>query len=372
LVKVKPMIRLTIPSLNQKELMSIKNVLSTGQLVQGQKVARFETLIARYTKVKYAIAVSSGTAALHLSLLAAGIGRGDEVIVPDFTYPATANVVELVGAKPVFVDIDSDTFNIDVQKIEKKINNKTRAIMPVHMFGLSAEMDAILKLSRKYGLRIIEDAACALGARYKGKACGSLGDMGCISFHPRKTITTGEGGMVITNNLNFAKKVRSLRNHGIERIGKKVDFVRPGYNYRMNELQAAIGIVQMEKIEKIIRDRRKIANVYDSFLKYSDWLRIPYHGKQNRHTYQSYVGCVANERINRDRLVIYLKRMGIEATLGTYSLHNVRYYQSKYALDKTHFPCSEYAYRNSISLPIYYGLSKKKIKFIASTIKNFY
>lgn len=283
------MIRLIRPEIGTEEIRKVSEVLKSGFLVQGKNVEKFEKKVANYLSVKYAMAVSSGTAALHLALIALGIKEGDEVVLPDFTFPATGNVVVLVGAKPVLIDIDLKTFNIDPTRIEGNITSRTKAIIPVHEFGQSADMDPILDIAKRNNLYVIEDAACALGAEYKDKKCGTMGDIGCFSFHPRKAITTGEGGMVVTNNPDVAAKVKALRNHGMTNKDGIYYFEYTGFNYRMTDFQAALGWVQMKKLDEIIKKRRELAALYDSFLKGNDILIIPNVANGIKHIYQSYV-----------------------------------------------------------------------------------
>jgi len=365
------MIRLTIPAIDKKEIQAVKEVLKTGYFVQGQKVSKFENAVARYCKARHAIAVSSGTAALHLALMAVDVGSNNEVIIPDFTYPATANVVEQLKAKPVLVDIDLKTFNIDVSKIESKITKRTKAIIPVHLFGQPAQMNMISRIARKHKLFVIEDAACALGAKYNGRFCGTFGDMGCFSFHPRKVITAGEGGMILTNNLKIAQKLRSLRNHGLEVSKQKSDFIYAGLNYRMTDLHAAIGIEQMKKLKRIIRSRARIAAQYSSLLKNISWVGTPDVVSGSSPVFQSYVVLLKGKGTKRDRLISHLRKKGIEATIGTYSVHRLIYYKSKYRLKPSEFKSSYTAYQNSLSLPIYHGLKDKDIRSIIQAIKDF-
>jgi len=364
------MIRLSIPSINNQEERAVRKVLKSGFLVQGKTVAAFEKKIANYLGVKHAIAVNSGTSALHLSLIAAGVGPKDEVILPDFTFPATANVVELVGAKPVVVDIDPFTFNIEPHLIEKAITKRTKAIMPVHLFGQSADMGPILKLARKYGLKIIEDAACVLGAEYRRQKCGTLGELGCFSFHPRKIITTGEGGIVVTKNGVLAEQLRSLRNHGIIYKNNKIDFVMPGFNYRMTEIQAAMGLIQMDKLEDSIRSRQRIADIYKVKLASIDWIKTPTTPSYNTHVYQTYVIQV-NRGINRDKLIAYLRQQGIEANIGTYALHRLTFYKNKYRLKVSQFPVTEQIFKTAVSLPFFDHLSASQIQIIAGHMQRF-
>lgn len=361
------MIKLCVPDVGEEEFTAVKEVLESKYLVQGSKVLEFENMVCEYLNVKHAIAVSSGTAALHLALLALNIKAGDEVIVPDFTFPATANVVEAVGATPKFVDIDLDTFCIDTDKIEEQITKKTKAIMPVQEFGQSCEMSKILKLAEKYNLRIIEDAACALGAEYEKKKVGTIGDIGCFSLHPRKAITTGEGGIVVTNDDHIADKVRTLRNHGISCKEGKIEFVLPGLNYRMTDIQGAMAVVQMKKLKAINKEREKVANEYTRLLENNKWIRVPKESIQCTHVWQTY-HILIDERFNRDNVILKLKEAGIETNIGAYALHQQRYYKEKYGY--TGFENSVCAYKRGVALPLYFGLSIKDVNFITDKLVN--
>ncbi|MFQ6083135.1 MAG: DegT/DnrJ/EryC1/StrS family aminotransferase [Methanosarcinales archaeon] len=361
------MIRLTTPELGKEEIKEVGKVLRSGFLTQGENVEKFELKIAEYLNVKYAIAVSSGTAALHLSLIALEIKKGDEVILPDFTFPATGNVIALVGAKPVLVDIDLKTYNIDPAKIEESITPRAKAIIPVHLFGQSAEMDPILEIARRYNLDVIEDAACALGAEYKGKKCGTLGDIGCFSFHPRKAITTGEGGMVMTNDPGIAAKVNALRNHGMINKDGKYYFEYAGFNYRMTDFQGAMGWIQMEKLEEIIEKRRELAALYDSLLKNNDNLRIPFVANGNKHIYQSYV-VLLDEQINRDSVIRKLRGKEIETTIGTYALHRQPFYQKNYDYKEGELKNSYKVFKQSLCLPIYTQMKQKDIRKVTENL----
>ncbi len=362
------MIRLAIPTIDSQEERAVLAVLRSGFLVQGKTVAKFEEAVARYLNVKYAVAVSSGTSALHLALVAFGIGPGDQVIVPDYTFPATANVVELTGAKPVFADIDPITFNIDPKTIERLITKKTKAIIPVHLFGQSADLTPILRLAKKYKLKVIEDAACVLGAEYKGRKCGTIGDIGCFSFHPRKVITTAEGGMVVTNNRSIAGRLKILRNHGIDNKGNKIDFVMPGFNYRMTEIQAAMGLVQLKRIPGLIRSRRKVASMYDAQLGPMEWIKTPSTPSDNTHVFQTYIIQIPGN-IDRDRLIAHLRKNGIEANFGTYALHRLTFYKNKYRLKVGQFPVTEKVFHSSIALPVFEHLSVGQIRKIAASLR---
>jgi perosamine synthetase len=366
------MFRLSIPSIGREEELAVSEVLKSGFFVQGKKVAQFEEAVAAYLGVKHAVAVNSGTSALHVALLAMGIGPGDEVILPDYTFPATVNVVELTGAKPVIVDIEPNTYNMDPRQVEAAVTPRTRAIMPVHLFGQSADLDPILKVAQKHKLQILEDAACVLGARYKGRLCGTIGDAGCFSFHPRKIITTGEGGMVVTDKPAIAERLRILRNHGMEfrPNTNSIDFVAAGFNYRMTEMNAAIGLVQMKKLSKFIAGRQKVAREYDRRLKKISWIKTPVTPKTNTHMYQAYIVHV-DPSVNRDRLMGYLKSHGIEVNFGTYALHRLSFYKTKYRLQAGRFPAAEDAFKTTLALPLYERLTKHQIHAIADVIGKF-
>lgn len=362
-------IRLVVPEIDHEEISAVEEVLKSGYLVQGENVENFERLVADYLGVKHAIAVTSGTSALHLSLIALGIKKGDEVLVPDFTFPATANVVELVGAKPILVDINIDTYNIDASRIEENISSKTKAIIPVHLFGQSADMDDIIEISKAYNLKIIEDAACALGAEYNGRKCGTFGDVGCFSFHPRKAITTGEGGIIVTNDDEIAQNLRVWRNHGMINKQGKYNFVLPGFNYRMTDIQGAIGTVQMQKLDDIIAKKRTLANIYDELLKDLNWVKIPGIAKGVIHVYQSYV-VVLDSELGRDSFIVKLRDWGIETTIGTYSLHMLDYYCKKYGYNPEDFPNAKRAFEHGITLPLHSGMSENDVHYVVKNIRN--
>lgn len=358
------MIKLMTPEVGTEELNLIQQVLESGYLTTGPMTQRFEQLVAEYVGVKHAVAVSSGTTALHLALICLGIGPGDEVLVPDFTFPASANVVRHCDATPVLVDIDLATFNIDVADLEKKITSKAKAIMPVHLFGLSADMDAILALAQKHGLWVVEDAACALGAEYKGRKCGAMGDLGCFSFHPRKVITTGEGGMVVTDNDKLAERLRLLRNHAMDRRGGERVFVDVGYNYRISDVLAAIGVAQMAKLDSIISKHLELADWYQEALSDLDMLTLPTVPEGCKHIYQTYA-TLLDECINRQDVIDALRQVGIEATIGTYSVSTQPAYQ----------PCevpsnSLRAHQRALALPFHTRMTRDNVTEVVHAFTN--
>jgi dTDP-4-amino-4,6-dideoxygalactose transaminase len=335
--------------------------LRSGNLVQGKNVEAFESAIAEYLGIQNVIAVSSGTATLHLALVALGVGAGDEVIVPAFSYPATANVVEIVGAKPVFVDVEPDTFNIDVSQIEKSITPRTRAIMPVHEFGLACDISAVVEIARKHDLFVIEDAACALGATENGKFVGTFGEIGSFSLHPRKAITSGEGGFLTTENSKLAAKFRQLRNHGIETQLGKMEFVAAGFNYRLTNFQAALVLSQFHRLAENIRLRNVLAGVYLAELANEKAIQLPVVPKNKNHIWQTF-HIVLDENLDRDQIINQLKAGEVGTNYGAQCIPAVKFYREKYNLDcKGLFPNALRAYNHGLALPMYEKLSRDDV-----------
>ena len=360
------MIKLIKPNISQAEIDAVSQVLATGRLVSDSIVERFEQKLANYVGVKYAVCVSSGTAALHLALQAIGINTGDEVLVPAFTFPATANVVEMIGARPVFIDCEPGGVNLDVNKLENRIGSATKAIMPVHAFGIPVDLDGIMNTARKFDIAVIEDSACALGSKYKFGCCGSFGDLAAFSFHPRKLLTTGEGGAVMTNNKIWASKVKSLRNHGYE----NGDYKYPGLNYRMTDFQAAMGVTQIEKYDAFLEERRQLAQKYQSMLKTIKWLEIIEAGQNTQSNIQTLI-VKADLSIDRDLLIKHLLAEGIEATIGTYCVPLTHYYRLKYGYKADEFPHAYDAYKRCLSLPLYSGMKVEEINRVIEALKVF-
>ncbi len=361
--------RLNIPFTDERELEEISKVLATGYLTQGPKTAEFEQKVAEYIGCKYAFAMSSCTTALHLSLVVVGIQPGDEVLVSDFTFPATANVVVQLGAKPVLVDIDLDTFTMNPEDLQSKISGKTKAIIPVDAFGCAANYDPILKIAAENNLPIIEDAATAIGAKYNDRFCGNLTTLGCFSFHPRKVITTGEGGMITTNNPALVEKIKLLRSHGGVKVGSWYKYEAAGFNYRLSDIQGAIGVAQMEKLPGIILRKRELAQALSQRLAGIPGIQTPAEPKWGGHIFQSYVIMVA-KNTNRDDVVEKMKERGIETTLGTYALHDQPFFQREFGYRSGELSNSHSAYQQTITLPLYPQMNEADLDLIMASLQD--
>jgi perosamine synthetase len=368
---------ITRPCLGEPEADALRTPLESGWMVQGPMVAKFESRFAEYTGCEQAVATTSCTTALHLAVAVLGLAPGDEVIVPAFTWISTANVVEYMGATPRFCDVDLDTFNIDPAAIEDLITERTVGIIPVHLFGLCADMEPILALAREHGLWVVEDAACAFGAWQGGRHAGTLGDIGAFSFHPRKSITTGEGGMLTTRRTEWSEAARSLRDHGADRTDLSrhekprgfllSDFNRLGYNYRMTDLQAAIGCAQMERADWVLEERRRLAGAYDSALRGLDWIRSPNVPAGNVHGYQSYVCLFTPDdptldrldalSVSRNELMALMEDQGVATRQGTHAAALTGYYSSKYGIRREHCPRAALAEGLTVALPLYPGMT---------------
>jgi perosamine synthetase len=360
---------LTIPSIKQSDIDNVVSVLRSGKLVQGPQVEMLEAAVASYVGVKHAVAVSNGTATLHLALLSLGIGPGDEVIVPAFSYVATANVVELVGAKPIFVDICLGTFNIDASLLENAISDKTKAIIPVHEFGYPADMETILNIANKYSIPIIEDAACALGSEYRGEKVGSLGLIGSFSLHPRKAITSGEGGLITTNNDEIDKFFRCQRNHGIQKNDTGIDFASAGFNYRMTDIQAALVMGQLERIGNITEKRDQFAERYNKNINNSCITKpsMPVAGKTSWQSYH----IMLEEGINQNQFISYLRKLEIEANYGAQCIPVQKFYAAKYLYSNAQFPNAYKAYTQGVVLPLFDQMSEIQCDFVIQSVNLF-
>jgi dTDP-4-amino-4,6-dideoxygalactose transaminase len=368
-----PRIPITKPVFGPEERAAVQRPLESGWVVQGPFVEEFEGRFARFVRAPHAVATSSCTTALHVALAALGVEPGDEVIVPAFTWISTANVVEYFGARPVFCDVDLATFNIDPARVEALVTPRTVGMIPVHLFGLCAEMDPLLALAAKRSLWVVEDAACGFGAWHHGRHAGTMGDAGCFSFHPRKAITTGEGGMVTTARPELAELARSLRDHGAARSDRArhegkaafllAEFPHLGFNYRMTDIQGALGCAQMDRAQAVLDGRAGWARRYDAALASLPWLRTPAVPPGMVHGYQSYVCLFAPEapttanvvRLGglRNRLMGELEEQGIATRQGTHAPVLLEYYVRKYGLRPEDFPGSWLADRLSLSLPLF-------------------
>ena len=361
------MIRLTIPQTDEQELQQIKAVLDSGFLTQGPKTAEFEKKVADLIGCRFAFAMSSCTTALHLALAVLDIQPGDEVLVADFTFPATANVVVQLGARPVLVDINLDTYTMDPADLVRKITPRTKAIIPVDAFGCSADYDPILEIASKHGLPVIEDAATTIGARYHERYCGNLTTLGCFSFHPRKVITTGEGGMITTNDSDLAERIKLLRSHGGVKTGHRFEYEAAGFNYRLSDLQSAVGVAQMDKLSSIISSRRELASGLTARLSALADIRLPSEPKWGGHIFQSYV-VLLDEALDRDGAIDAMKTRGVEATMGTYALHDQPFFQRQYGYQAGQLPNSHAAFTRSITLPLYPQMTETDLDTIAHAL----
>ncbi len=363
-------IPLVKPEFDAKKLSkALDEIAKSGILTKGKFLAEFENKLKNYLGVKYVFATSSCTAALHLGLLAMGIKAGDEVLVSDFSFPASGNVIVQIGAKPIFIDIDLDTLCLNLDDLTSKITKKTKAIMIVHAFGYPAQMSEIMKIAQKHRLLVIEDAACALGSKHKNRFCGAWGDVGCFSFHPRKNITTGEGGAVVTDNPKIASQIEILRNHGGRKSEQGWQFVEIGYNYRLSELSAALGVEQMARLDKINQKRKKVARTYLKKLQGLSNIKLPHEPKDGDFNFQSFV-VILPKKINRDDLAKFMLKNNIETVLGTYAMHAEPSYR-QFGYKAGDCPKSLYAYKHTLTLPLFSKLTNNQIDYIARTLKTY-
>lgn len=365
---------LTQPYFDEMELQKVKECLDSKWVTQGAMTEQFEKLFMEKHGGDYAVAVCNCTAGLHMALMALEVGVEDEVLVPAYTWITSANCIEYVGAKAVFVDVDYRTFNIDPEKMEEHITKKTKAVVVVHEFGCAADMDKIMAVAKKHGLKIIEDCACAIGTAYKGKPVGTFGDIGVFSFHPRKVITTGEGGMCITTNKEIAKKLDMLRNHGGFVNTEDIDYGAPyymgeynilGYNFRLSDIQAAVGVAQMDKLEWILRERKECAEYYIELLKDNKDIILPMNKAEYGSTYQSFVILLEQHlKKIRNPLMLALQKEGIQTKQGTHAVHRLGYYKNKYGVKEDDYPIAAYCEDYSITLPIFPKMKRKQQEMI--------
>lgn len=380
------MIPISRPSLGDAERRAVDAALDSGWVAQGPRVAEFEGRFAAFCGVEHAVAATSCTTALHLAVAGLGAGPGDEVVVPAFTWIATANAVAYTGATPAFCDVSLDTFNLDPGAMEAAVTERTVGLLPVHLFGLAADMAAVAAIAERHGLWVVEDAACAVGTRQSGRHAGAFGDAGCFSFHPRKTLTTGEGGMLVTGDAALAARARSLRDHGSSRSGharhsgprafELADHDELGFNYRMTDVQAAIGCAQLERADWLLGERARLATRYDEALAGLEWLRLPRVPEGEAHGWQSYVCLYAPEPpslenvdalgAGRDALMAALEEQGIATRPGTHAPPELGAYGGRTG----EFPGAHLAARLSVALPLYAGLTDAEQDRVVAALRS--
>lgn len=357
------MIPLTVPLIEDDDLEAVASVLRSGNLVQGRNVAEFEAAVASVVGVEHAVAVANGTAALHLALLTLGVGPGDAVAVPTYSWPATANVVEVVGARCVFVDIEESSWAMAPDALAA-VTEPLAAVLPVHPFGTMADLPALAAAAP--GVPVVEDAACALGAVRDGCPAGSVGVMGAFSFHPRKAVTTGEGGMVTTSSAEHAEALRRWRNHGIDLGVVPSDFLLPGLNYRLTDMQGALGVTQLSKLARVIGSRRAAAAVYADLLD-TTVLRAPVEIPGSEPVHQSYVALLP-AGVDRAALIAATAARGVQTQIGTVSIPFTRYYREKYGVRVGDFPVTEALVDRALSLPLYPGITVDQQRTVVATV----
>jgi dTDP-4-amino-4,6-dideoxygalactose transaminase len=374
-------IQIAQPSTGDEEWQAVREPLTSGWLTQGPKVAQFEKVFAARHEVEHALATTSCTTGLHLILAALGIGPGDEVIVPAFTWVATANVVLYCGATPVFADIDRRTYNIDPQDVARRLTARTRAVIAVHLFGLCADMAALSAVVPD-GVALIEDAACAAGASHEGRAAGSLGRAAAFSFHPRKSITTGEGGMVTTHDARLAETINMLRNHGAaiseeQRHRGPRPYLLPefnllGFNYRMTDLQAAVGVVQLSKLDRFIAERETWARWYAEELRDIPWLRMPAWPVNGKHAWQAFVTYVDPARAPRSRndIMEKLQQRGVSTRPGTHACHMLGLYRERFGLAPADFPQARDCDAQTMAIPLHNRMSPEDFRRVVDALKD--
>lgn len=368
------------PSVGEKEWQALREPLLDGWITQGPRVAAFEKAFARRHGTAHALATTSCTTALHLILAASGIGPGDEVIVPAFTWIATANAVLYCGARPVLADVDGVTYNIDPAAAAAARSRRTKAVLAVHLFGLCADTDALAAAIP--GVTVFEDAACAAGSSLRGRPAGSLGRAGAFSFHPRKVISTGEGGMATCHDDDLARRIGEMRSHGAalaeearhgsDRPWEMPDFPVLGYNYRMTDLQGAVGLVQLARLDDLVAERRHRADYYRRELEGLPWLRLPEEPEGFGHTWQSFVCTVDEERapLSRDGIMEYLHRRGVGSRPGTHALHMLSYYRTLFAFTDDDFPVARDLHRRSLSLPLYNAMTDEDYRYVVDVLQE--
>ncbi len=360
---------MSFPEINKDDIKSVEEVIRSGRLALGPKNEEFETATAAYIGVNHAIAVSSGTAALHLITKSLGINRNDEVLVPSFTFAASVNAIMYEGAQPVFTDIETDTYNIDPEDAEKRITDKTKAIMVVDVFGHPAEWDAIGRIADRYNLKVIDDSCEAIGAGYKGKKLGRFGDAAAFAFYPNKQMTTGEGGMIVTNNDKVARMCRSLRNQGREEMGSWLEHDYFGYNYRLDEMSAALGVSQLKRLDAMLEKRDSVARMYTEKLKVFDWVTPPVVKPYVRMSWFVYVVTLA-EGLDRDEIIREMEKEGIPARGYFSPIHTQKYIRNLFGDLQGTLPVTEAIAKRTLALPFHNNMTESEVDVVVDVLRQ--
>lgn len=369
------------PLFGKEEKKEVLAALDSGWVTLGPRTHQFESDFSAYIGSKYAVALSSCTAGIYLTLLALGIGKGDEVITTILTFAAGANPIVQLGATPVFVDVEEKTLNIDVSKIEEKITKKTKAILVMHYGGQAVDMDPVIRLAKKYKLKIIEDAATAVGTKYKGRKVGSIGDATIFSFHAIKNISTGDGGMVTTNDKKLYDKLYLLRLHGMSKdawkrhsaVGSwRYDVTVPGFKYNMTDISSALGIQQLKKLDKFIKIRHNYANIYDKILSKIPEIEIPYVNENGFHARNLYTVQIDTSKLSvtRDEIVEEMKKKNVGVNVYYMPLYELTFYRKNLKVDPKKFPVAQKVFKKMLTMPIYPKMTKEEVKYVAQTLVN--
>ena len=362
-------VKMSAPDLNEEDRAAVVGVLNTGRLALGPKTFEFEQLMADYVGVKHAIAVSSGTAALHLIVRALGIGPGDEVLVPSFTFAASVNAILYERATPVFVDIEPETYNLDAEDLERKITPRTKAVMAVDIFGHPAEWNELLRVAEKYGLKVIDDSCEALGAEYEGRKIGQFGDAAAFAFYPNKQMTTGEGGIIVTDDNDIARLARSMRNQGRGEMGAWLEHERLGFNYRMDEMSAALGVSQLRRIETFLEKRERVASLYTKKLQGFDWVRPPVVKPNVRMSWFVYVVTLA-DGLERDPVMKEMEAMGVPSRGYFAPIHLQPYIRRMLETKPGMLPVTENISKRTIALPFHNNLREDQVEHVVGALEQ--
>jgi perosamine synthetase len=366
---MKERIPMSAPEIDESDIKTVVDVLRSGRLSLGTKIPEFEEAVCDYLGVRYAVAASSGTAALHLIVKSLGLGPGDEVLLPSFSFAATANVLLYEGVKPVFCDIESHTFNLDPECVERKITAKTKAILAVDVFGHPAEWNSLQEIAERHNLLLIDDSCEAFGAEYRGRKIGGFGNAAAFSFYPNKPITTGEGGMVVTNDSEIARLARILRNQGRSEMGSWLEHERLGFNYRMNELSAALGLSQLRRIDSILERRERVAELYSEALRAVPWVQTPYVAESVRMSWFAYV-VTLNDGIDRKAIVEALEAHQIPARCYFSPLHQQTYISGREDCPVDDLPVTESIARRTVALPFHNRLTEAEVKEVVGALEE--